>query len=154
MLASLIASLASGETLQAVRRARRAAIAYLLAGVACVCGVGFLIGALYIFLSERYGSLETAIGFGVGFIVLALVILLVHRLTAKSRARRVAERRKSDLTAMGIAAAIAALPALARSKVGIGALLAPALAIAAYAIYRENTKPGPGPRPGPDEPFD
>lgn len=150
MLASLLASLASGETLQAVRRARRAAIAYLLAGVAGLLGVGFLIGALYIFLSERYGRLETAIGFGIGFIVLALLILLVHILMAKSRAKRAAERRKSDLTAMGIAAAIAALPTLARSRVGLGALLAPALAVVAYTIYRENSKPGTDP----DEPLD
>lgn len=152
MLASLLAGLASGETLQAIRRARRAAIAYLLAGVAALCGIGFLIGALYIFLSDRYGRLETAIGFGVGFIVLALLILLVQRLTAESRARRVAEKRKSDLAAMGIAAAIAALPTLARSRVGLGALLAPALAAAVYAIYREN-KPRRGPGPGPDDPL-
>lgn len=150
MLASLLASLASGETLQAIRRARRAAVAYLLAGVVGLLGIGFLIGALYICLSERYGRLETAIGFGVGFILLALLILLVHRLTAESRARRVAERRKSDLTAMGVAAAIAALPTLMRSRVGLGALLAPALAVVAYTIYRENTKPGPDP----DEPSD
>lgn len=150
MLASLIASLASGETLQAIRRARRAAVAYLLAGAAGLCGVGFLVGALYIWLAERYGSLATAIGFGVGFIVLALLILLVHRLTARSRARRVIEKRKSDLTAMGIAAAIAALPTLARSRAGVGALLAPALAVVAYAIYRENTKP----RPRRDDPSD
>ena len=91
MLASLLASLASGETVVAIRRARRAAIVYVLAGMAGLCGVGFLIGALYIWLSERYGPLETAIGFGVGFIVLAGLILLVHRLTAGSRARRVAE---------------------------------------------------------------
>jgi undecaprenyl pyrophosphate phosphatase UppP len=150
MLASLLASLASGETLQAIRRARRTAIVYLLAGVAGLIGVGFLIGALYIFLSDRYGRLETAVGFGVGFIVLALLILFVHRLTAASRARRVAERRKSDLTAMGIAAALAALPALTRSRAGLGALLAPALAVVAYAIYRENSKPDPGP----DDPSD
>ena len=153
MLASLLAGLASGETLQAIRRMRRAAIAYLFAGVVGLCGVGFLIGALYIFLSERYGSFETALGFGVGLIVLALLILLIQRLTAGSRARRVAEKRKSDLTAMGIAAAIAALPTLARSRVGLGALLAPALAVAVYAIYREN-KPGPGPGPYPDDPLD
>ena len=150
MLASLLASLASGETLQAVRRARRAAIAYLLAGVAGLLGIGFLIGALYIFLSDRYGRLETAIGFGFGFIVLALLILLIHILMAKSRAKRAADRRKSDLTAMGIAAAIAALPTLARSRVGLGALLAPALAVVAYTIYRENSRPGADP----DEPLD
>jgi ABC-type uncharacterized transport system permease subunit len=145
MLASLIASLASGETLQVIRRTRRAAIAYLLTGLAGLCGVGFLIGALYIWLSDRYGRLETATGFGIGFIVLAVAILLVHRLTAKSRARRAAERRKSDLAAMGIAAAIAALPALTRSRAGFGALLAPAIAVVAYAIYRENARSDPDP---------
>lgn len=153
MLASLLASLASGETLQAIRRARRAAVAYLVAGVASLCGAGFLIGALYIYVSDRYGSLETSIGFGVGFIVLALLVLLVNRLTAETRAKRVAERRKSDLTALGIATAIAALPTLARSRVGLGALLAPALAAAAYAIYRENRR-RPRRRPYKDEPLD
>jgi undecaprenyl pyrophosphate phosphatase UppP len=143
MLASLIATLASGETVVAIRRARRAAIVYLLAGTAGVIGVGFLIGALYIWLSELYGRLETALGFGVGFIVLALLILLVHRLTAGSRAKRAAERRRSDLTAMGVAAALAALPGLMRSRAGLGTLLAPALAVVAYAIYRENSKPKP-----------
>jgi undecaprenyl pyrophosphate phosphatase UppP len=141
MLASLIASLASGETVVAIRRARRTAIVYLLAGMAGLCGVGFLIGALYIWLSERYGRLETAIGFGVGFIVLAALILLVHRLTAGSRARQAAERRKSDLTAVGVAAALAALPGLTRSRAGLGALIVPALAVIGYAIYRENSKP-------------
>jgi undecaprenyl pyrophosphate phosphatase UppP len=143
MLASLIASLASGETVVAIRRARRAAIVYLLAGTAGIIGVGFLIGALYIWLAELYGRLETALGFGVGFIVLALLIVLVHRLTAGSRAKRAAERRRSDLTAMGVAAALAALPGLMRSRVGLGTLLAPALAVVAYAIYRENSKPKP-----------
>ena len=143
MLATLLASLASGETMVAIRRARRAAIVYLLAGAAALCGAGFLIGALYIWLSDRYGRLEAALGLGFGFILFALIILLVHRLTAKSRARRVMAKRKSDLAAMGIAAAIAALPTLARSRVGIGALLAPALAVVAYAIYRENSRPKP-----------
>lgn len=151
MLASLIASLASGETLVAIRRARLAAIVYLLAGAAGLVGVGFLVGALYIWLSDLYGRLHTALGFGVGFIVLALLILLIHRLTAKTRARRIVEKRRSDLTAMGIAAAIAAVPTLARSRVGFGALLAPALALAAYAIYRENSKPDPD-RDDADEP--
>ncbi|MEP9387623.1 hypothetical protein [Mesorhizobium sp. KR9-304] len=148
MLASLLASLASGETVVAIRRARRAAIFYLLAGLAAVCGVGFLVAALYIWLSDLYGRLETALSFGFGFLVIALVVVMVHRLTAGSRAKRAAERRKSDLTAVGVAAALAVLPGLLRSRAGVGALLAPALAVVAYAIYRENTKP----RPGPDEP--
>lgn len=146
MLASLLASLASGETMVAIGRARRAAVVYLLAGLAALCGAGFLIGALYIWLAGLFGRLETAIAFGAGFIAIALLILIVDRLTAKSRARRAAERRKSDLTALGVAAALAVLPTVLRSRAGAGALLAPAIAIAAYAIWRENTKP-PGTDP-------
>ncbi|MEW9834400.1 hypothetical protein [Mesorhizobium marinum] len=141
MLASLLASLASGETVVALRRARRAAIVYLLVGLFAACGLGFLIGALYIWFAARYGSLEAAILFGLGFIVLALLVLLVDRLTAQSRARKAAERRKSDLTAIGVAAAMAALPGLLRSRVGLGATVVPALAVIAYAIYRENRAP-------------
>jgi undecaprenyl pyrophosphate phosphatase UppP len=148
MLASLLASLASGETVVAVRRARRAVVFYLLAGLAAFCGIGFLIAALYIWMSDRYGRLETALSFGFGFLVVALAIVVTHRMTAGARARRAAERRKSDLTAVGVAAALAVLPGLLRSRAGVGALLAPALAVVAYAIYRENTRP----RPGPDEP--
>ena len=149
MLTTLIAGLASGETMLAVRRARRAAIAYLLAALAGLCGLGFLVGALYIWVAARYGAMEAALAFGGGFFVLAILILVIHRLTAGARARRVAERRKYDLTAMGVAAALAVLPGLIRGKAGFGALIGPAIALAAYAIYRENTKPGPE---GPDAP--
>lgn len=141
MLASLLAGLVSGETAVALRRARRAAIVYLLAGVSALCGIGFLIGALYIWLAMRYGRLEGALILAVGFIVLAILIVMVDRLTARSRARRAAERRKSDMAALGIAAAAAVLPGLVRGRAGLGALLAPALAVVAYAIYRENTGP-------------
>jgi undecaprenyl pyrophosphate phosphatase UppP len=143
MLASLLATLASGEMVVALRRARRVAIVYLLAGLLVLCGVGFLIGAFYIWLATRYGRLEAALLLGVGFIVLAVLILLVDRLTAKARVRRVAERRKADLAALGIAAAAATLPGLLRSRAGLGALLAPALAVVGYAIYRENTRSDP-----------
>jgi undecaprenyl pyrophosphate phosphatase UppP len=143
MLASLLASLASGETVVALRRARRAAIVYLMAGIMVVLAVGFLIGALYIWVAARYGSLETAIIFGVGFFLIAVVILLVDRFTARSRERRAAERRKSDLTAVGVAAALAMLPGLLRTRTGLGAAVLPALAVVAYAIYRENKKPDP-----------
>ena len=83
-------------------------------------------------------------GIGGGFIALAIVILLVHRLTAGLRVRRAADRRKADLTAVGVAAALAVLPSLLRSRAGFGVLLAPAIALAAYAIYRENSRPKPG----------
>lgn len=141
-LFSFIAGLASGETAAALRQAKLAAIAYVLAGVAGLCGVGFLIGALHIFLSRRYGTLETTIGFGVGFVVLALLVLLIFRLGAGSRRKQRRRRRNADMTALGATAALAALPALLRSRAGPGLVLGPAFALVAYAIYRENAGAG------------
>ena len=83
---------------------------------------------------DRYGDLEAAIAFGVGFIVIALVILAVRAISARSRARR-ARRRGIDLAAIASVAAASALPALLKGK---GGIIAPIVALAAYAIYREN----------------
>lgn len=148
-LASLIAGLASGEVAVAVRQAKLAAIAYGLAAIAALCGVGFLVGALYIWTSRRYGALEAALGFGAGFLVIAGIVILVYQLGAGSRARRRRKKRKADVAALGVSAAIAALPllpALLRSRAGAGLLMGPAAALLAYAIYRENA----GPRRPPD----
>ncbi|RWO31588.1 MAG: hypothetical protein EOS10_14625 [Mesorhizobium sp.] len=140
MLASLISGLASGEAVAAVRRARTAAIVYALAALAALCGLGFLVGAAYVWVAGRYGPMAACLGFGVGFLVIAGLLLLIHQLSAGARARR-ARRRNADMKAVGITAALAALPALLKGKGGLGTILAPAIALAAYAIYRENTKP-------------
>ncbi|RUU59604.1 phage holin family protein [Mesorhizobium sp. M2C.T.Ca.TU.002.02.1.1] len=147
-LVSLISALASGEAMAALQRARTTAILYGLAAVLALCGVGFLIGAAYIWLAARYGPLATSLGFGVGFLVIAGLILAIHKLTTSMRSRRRARRRQADMTALGVTAVLALLPALARSKAGLGAVIAPALAVVAYAIYRENAKP---PKQGPED---
>ena len=138
-LASLIAGLASGETLAAVKRAKTAAIVYLAAAAAVCIGAGFLLAAAFIWTERRYGPIEAALGFGAGFVVLAGLILLVYRVTAGSRARRQARRRRSDLTALGATVALGLLPALARAKPGPGLVLWPLATLVAYAIYKENT---------------
>lgn len=144
MLAPLISALASGEAIAAMRRARTAAIVYGLAAVAALCGLGFLLGAAYIWAADRYGSMAACLGFAAGFLVLAGLILLIHQLAAGTRARRRARRRNADLKALGITAALAVLPALLKGKGGKGVILGPMIALAAYAIYRENVKPDPG----------
>ncbi|MBZ9852083.1 phage holin family protein [Mesorhizobium sp. CA14] len=140
-LVSLVSALASGEAMAALQRARTTAILYGLAAVFVLCGVGFLIGAAYIWMAARYGPLATSLGFGIGFLVLAGLILVIYKLTTSMRSRRRARRRQADMTALGVTAALALLPALAKSKGG--AIIAPALAVLAYAIYRENAKPRP-----------
>ncbi|TRC88056.1 hypothetical protein FJV80_13060 [Mesorhizobium sp. WSM4310] len=141
LLASLLSGFASGETVAAVRRVRTAAIVYALAALAALCGLGFLIGAAYIWAAARYGSFAAALDFGVGFLVIAGLVLLVHRLTSGARARREARQRSADMKAIGITAALAVLPTLLKGKGGLGVILGPVVALAAYAIYRENVKP-------------
>lgn len=141
LLASLLSGFASGETVAAIRRARTAAVVYALAALAAFCGLGFLVGAAYIWAAARYGSFAASLGFGVGFLVIAGLILLVHRLMSGARARRAARRRNADMKALGITAALAVLPTLLKGKGGLGVILGPAVALAAYAIYRENVKP-------------
>jgi len=140
MLASLISAFASGETVAALRRARTAAIVYGFAAVLALCGVGFLVGAGYIWAAERYGAMGAALGFGVGFLAISGLVLIIHRLSAGTRARRRARQRSADMKAIGITAALALLPTLLKGKGGLGVLLGPAVALAAYAIYRENVK--------------
>ncbi|WP_054313656.1 hypothetical protein [Mesorhizobium sp. 1M-11] len=137
-LASLFISLVAGEAGTIVKHIRGAAIACGLALIAALMGVSFLLLAAYLWAADRFGPINAALGFGAGFLVLAGVVFLAYRLSAKRRARRRAERRKNDLTAFAIAAGIAALPELLRSKEGLATLLGPLAALLAYAAYREN----------------
>jgi hypothetical protein len=142
-LASLIASVASGEAAHAMRRAREAAIAYLLAGAAVICGIGFLVGAGYIWTAEQIGSIEAALAFGVGFLVLAGLVLVIYHFAARRKHQREARRRNKDMAMVAATSALAVLPALLRRRIGLGAVAVPAAAAVAYAIFRENTrKPG------------
>lgn len=143
-LASLISALASGEAIAAMRRARTAAVVYGLAAVAALCGLGFLLGAAYIWAADRYGPMAACLGFAAGFLVLAGLILIIHQLAAGTRARRRARRRNADLKALGITAALALLPSLLKRKGGKELVLGPIIALVAYAIYKENVKPRPG----------
>lgn len=143
MLASLISALASGEAIAMLHRARTAAIIYAIAALMVLCGLGFLVGAAYIWTAGRYGPIAASLGFGIGFLAIAGFVLLVYWLSAGARARRRARRRNADMRAIGITAALAALPVLLKGKSGLGVVLGPAIALAAYAIYRENAQPGP-----------
>jgi hypothetical protein len=143
MLASLIAGLATGETLAALRRVRRAAVAYLLAGVLAFFGVIFLLVAGTIWAARRYGAIEATLGIGAAFLLLSIVIVVVHKITSRVRAKAAVRQRNRDFAKAAVAAGIAVAPALLSGRAGKAALLAPAIAAVAYAIYRENSKPPP-----------
>ncbi|MVA96171.1 hypothetical protein GN330_02770 [Nitratireductor sp. CAU 1489] len=139
MLKSAIELLAGLDAKRAARRFRRAVIDFALAGAALLLGLGFLVAAAFIFVSERYGALYTTTAFGVGFIVLAGLILIVHRMIVGLRIRRRAEEKRAEqVKSFAVTAALAALPSIIRSRSLVGQIAIPLAAIAAYAIYREN----------------
>ena len=150
-LLALVTSIATGEASDAVARARKAAVIYLVAGLFAVGGLVFLLVAAFIATAREIGALEAALWFGGGFLLLAVVIVVTHRIVSKARARRVAQRRNEEVKAVASAAAIALLPTLLASRTGSIALLAPVLGLLGYAVYRENTRPRPGVSPLDDE---
>ena len=141
MLASLIGAFISGEAMNVARRAKAAAIAYLLAAILVLIGLGFLIVAGYIAAARHFGSITAAIGFGVGFLLLAGIVLGAHAIIASAR-RRQKNRRGIDLAAIAGAAAVSGLPLLFK-RGGIAGVMAPLLALLAYAVYRENRSAPP-----------
>jgi hypothetical protein len=145
VLGSLFEALSSLDASRATRRLRRAVIDYAFAGAAMLIGLGFLVGAGFIWASERWGSFEAALGFGFGFIAVAAVIMMVHRVVVARRARRRAREQRSDqFRSLATAVAVAAVPTLIRQAGVVGSIALPLAALAAYAIWRENAPRDPG----------
>lgn len=141
MLARLAAALATGEIMEFIARLRRRVLFYLLAVVLALCGLGFLVGALYILAQREWGSLHASLWFGIGFLVLAGLTVLIVRMVGAVRSRRAARRRNTEMRTLAGTAAIALLPTLlARSRLVV---LAPLAAALGYAIFRENRRPDP-----------
>jgi len=140
MLGSLIATILSGEAADAVRRARSAAIAYAVAGLLGLVGIGFLVGAGFVAAAQRFGTIEAALAFGFAFLVVAGGIVAIHSLTRKRRRKEATSRRTADIATIAGVAAVSLLPTLLRGKSAIGTIVLGALGIVAYGIYRENRR--------------
>jgi len=141
MLASLIGAFISGEAMNVARRAKAAAIAYLLAATLFLAGLGFLIGAGYVAAARHFGSITAAIGFGVGFLLLGAIVLALQSIAASARWGQ-KNRRAIDLATIAGAAAVSGLPLLLK-RGGFAGIVASLLALLAYAVYRENRSEPP-----------
>lgn len=135
----LLFSLFTGEASAAARRARRSAIEYAIVAVAALLGFGFLLLAGYIYAARHYGELEAALGFGGGFLALSAAVLIIHRVTARARARRARERASREALAVAGALALTTLPSLLSKRGIVAGMAIPLVSAIAYAIYRENS---------------
>lgn len=142
MLGTLIAAIFSGEAAGLVGRARRVAVVYVVAGICILVGLGFFIGALYIWLSEKFGALETAIGFGAAFILIAGIVMAVNALVARQARKTAANRRRSEFATIAATAAVSILPGLLRGRVTpLSLVVAPVVAYLAYAWLQRPSEP-------------
>lgn len=141
MIKSLFGALLAGETRQLAARARLAAICYGLAGLCFLIAAGFVIAAGFIALAEQVGSLEAALWFAGGFLLLSLVIFTIQAVMRRAAERRRRAERASEWQALAIASALTLLPGLARSKLGLAALLTPLVGLVAWRVIEENRTP-------------
>ncbi|HRP79367.1 MAG TPA: hypothetical protein PL183_09780 [Aquamicrobium sp.] len=137
-LVSVIAAIVSGEASDAVARARRAALLYVVAGLFLCIGIFFLLAAGFVVAARELGTVEAALWFGGGFILLALLVLAVKKIGARARARHEAKRRREEARTVASAAAVALLPTLLASRARGLALIFPVAAALAYGVLREN----------------
>lgn len=144
MLGQLVSAVVTGEAAIAAKRARSAAGAYLLAAVLLLIGIGFLLVAAFVAVASQIGPLYAALALGGTFLILGLVLILLHRAEAARQAKRDAERRAREATAIGNATALALLPPLLgalpslKGRHAVTALGIAGAAAAGYAIFREN----------------
>ena len=136
MLGPLILGLATGEAGSVVRRLRSAAVAYLAAAILAAVGLLFVLIAAWIVAARRLGPVEAALWFGGIFLALAAITVIVHRIVASARNRTLERQRTRDLSAVATTTALAAIPALSRSRGGLGALGLGVAALGGFALYR------------------
>lgn len=139
MLARLLASFAAGEMSGAVRRWRIVTGLYALAALLALFGASFLLLAAFVSAAARWGVTDAALGFGIGFLVLAGLVVAGLKIWSGIQARRARRRRVSDAGILAGTAALTLLPSLLARSGGLGAIILPLVAVAGYAIYRENT---------------
>ncbi|MCR6636168.1 hypothetical protein [Devosia sp.] len=123
------------------QRVKGLAIVYALILVCVVIGLGFLIAAGYIALSDLVGPLTATLILAGSFLAVALLVYIGLAISESNRRKRLAERRRSsDAGAFLTTAALTALPLLTRSpmlvKLGI-----PAAALAALVLLRDKDTP-------------
>jgi hypothetical protein len=89
-------------------------------------------------LAERFGSLETSLGFGIAFLLIGGIVLMINAIIASRVKKKAATRRRSELATIAATAAVSILPGLLRGKVTpLSMVAAPVLAILAYSLLRE-----------------
>ena len=137
MIWGLISTLVMGEAGSYLARLKK--VAGLYAAMA-IFGLGLLfslLASLYIFLAQRYGALETALGFSAGWFVLVVVAWVLVIVARKPPRKEADDRLKRDIASIaGVAALSNAGLMIKQVKRRKSLLLVPVAAVGGWALWR------------------
>lgn len=146
MLGQLVTKVFTGEAGVFFARMRRVALIAAIAAIFALATLGFLIGAIYVWVADAYGSFAASLIFaGLSFVLLAIsiVAMIIAKRPPKQRA---SDRLQRDIASIASVAALSNAPALFRSvrrrrsllliPVGGGILFAVLRAINAWRYRR------------------
>ena len=114
MIGPLITKLLTGEASIYLARLRTAMTIYIIMALLALAAVGFLLNALFTWLAERFGHVQTSIGFGVVCLLgvaVMYVLLVIARRPPQQRAR---DRVQRDVASIASVAAISNMPSIFR----------------------------------------
>lgn len=137
MIGALISTLIFGEAGVYLARLKKLASLYLVMAAFAICMLFSLLASLYIFLAERFGALETALGFSAVWFVLVVVAWILIIVARRRPAKRADDRLKRDIASIASVAALSnaglMLKQVRRRK---SLLLVPVAAVAGWAVWR------------------
>lgn len=117
-LVPLLASALGTDFGAALRRGRRSAVIYLLAGVLLLGTYAALLAAAGLYLTTLLGAVNAALALaGAQLLIAALLVATLSLVNSLERRR---ERKREGHQALLATLALSALPSLMRSKTGLG----------------------------------
>ena len=137
MIGGLISTLLLGEAGTYFARLKKIVGLYAVMAIFALCMLFSLLASLYIYLAQRFGALETALGFSAGWFVLVVVAWILVIVARRRPAKRADDRLKRDIASIaGVAALSNAGLMLKQVKRRKSLLLVPIAAVAGWAVWR------------------
>jgi len=115
MLGQLVAKVFTGEAGVFFARMRRVALIAAIAAIFALATLGFLLGAVYVWVADAYGSFAASLifaGISFVFLVISIVAMMIAKRPPKERA---SDRLQRDITSIAGVAALTNAPAIFRS---------------------------------------
>ncbi|HEY9055803.1 MAG TPA: hypothetical protein VIN77_01510 [Aurantimonas sp.] len=137
MVLQLVTKLITGEAGTYLARLKRLAGLYVVMALLAMAMLASLLSALSIFLADRFGALETALGFALVSLLLLLATWAAVVIVRRPPRKRADDRLQRDIAAIAGVAALSNAPLLLGTvKKRKSLLLVPVLAAGGWGIWR------------------